>query len=43
MRLIEKAIVSHFTQADQAIAGLDPDERAALARLLRKLRLQLKD
>lgn len=39
--LIEAAIGSHFAQADQVVAGLDPTERQDLARLLRKLRLQL--
>ena len=41
VELIEAAIASHFAQADQAVAGLDPGERAELARLLRKFRLQL--
>lgn len=40
-RLIDEAIVSHFAQAGQAVAGLEPDEREALARLLRKLGLQV--
>lgn len=39
--LIEAAIVSHFDQADQVVAGLDAAERQDLARLLRKVRLQL--
>jgi DNA-binding MarR family transcriptional regulator len=39
--LIEAAIVSHFAQADQVVAGLDLAERQDLARLLRKVRLQL--
>jgi len=39
--LIDKAIASHFAQASQAVSGLDPDEREALAGLLRKLGLQL--
>lgn len=39
--LIEAAIVSHFAQADQVVAGLDPAERQDLARLLRKVRFQL--
>jgi DNA-binding MarR family transcriptional regulator len=43
VQLIEAAIASHFAQADHAIAGLEPAERAELARLLRKLRLQLRD
>jgi DNA-binding MarR family transcriptional regulator len=42
LRLIEEAIASHFTQASQAIAGLNREEREKLAHLLRKLRLQLK-
>lgn len=41
VQLIDAAIASHFVQADRAIAGLDPTERSELARLLRKLRLQL--
>jgi hypothetical protein len=36
VQLIEAAIVSHFAQADQAVAGLEPAELAELARLLRK-------
>ncbi|UIJ46158.1 MarR family transcriptional regulator [Sphingomonas cannabina] len=43
LRLVEDAIVSHFTQADRAILGLEPGERAELARLLRKFRLQLRE
>lgn len=39
--LIEAAIVSHFAQAEQVVAGLDLAERQDLARLLRKVRLQL--
>lgn len=41
VELIETAIASHFAQADQVVAGLDPVERDELARLLRKVRLQL--
>lgn len=43
LQLIEEAIAAHFRQADQAVAGLDAAERAQLAHLLRKFRLQLKD
>jgi len=39
--LIDAAIASHFGGAEQAVGGLDRDERTELARLLRKLRLQL--
>ena len=39
--LIEAAIVPHFGEAECVIAGLAPAERADLAQLLRKLRLQL--
>jgi len=39
--LIEAAIVPHFGEAERVMAGLDLAERAELARLLRKLRLQL--
>ena len=42
MRLIDNAIVSHFAQAGQALAGLEPEEREVLARLLRELGLQIK-
>lgn len=41
LTLIDAAIVSHFTQADQVVASLDADDRQDLARLLRKIRLQL--
>jgi len=41
--LIDAAIAAHFAQAAKAVAGLEPTERAELARLLRKLRLQLTD
>lgn len=41
LALIEAAITSHFAQAQQAVTGLDHAERAELARLLRKFRLQL--
>ncbi|MGH1557012.1 MarR family transcriptional regulator [Caulobacter segnis] len=39
--LIEAAIVPHFAQADQVVVSLDAAERQELARLLRKVRLQL--
>ncbi len=39
--LIDEAIVLRFEQAEQAVSGLSATERAALAELLRKLRLQL--
>lgn len=39
--LIDGAIVSHFAQAGQAVAGLELHERETLAGLLRKLGLQL--
>lgn len=41
VQLIDAAIASHFMQANQAVAGLEPAESWELARLLRKLRLQL--
>ncbi|WP_066823777.1 MarR family winged helix-turn-helix transcriptional regulator [Sphingomonas mali] len=41
VRLIDQAIASHFSAAEQAVDGLDRNERAELARLLRKFRLQL--
>ncbi|WP_197021400.1 MarR family winged helix-turn-helix transcriptional regulator [Sphingomonas sp. UNC305MFCol5.2] len=41
LALIDAAIASHFAQAQQAVTGLDHAERAELARLLRKFRLQL--
>lgn len=41
LTLIDAAIVSHFMQADQVVAGLDAADRKDLARLLRKIRLQL--
>ena len=41
MQLIDDAIAAHFTEADRMIAGLAPTERSELARLLRKVRLQL--
>ncbi|WAS95791.1 MarR family winged helix-turn-helix transcriptional regulator [Nannocystis punicea] len=41
IRLIDKAIVTRFEQAEEAVAGLSAAERAELARLLRKLRLQM--
>lgn len=42
VRLTDKAIVARFEQAEQAVAGLSATERAQLARLLRKLRLQMR-
>lgn len=41
LRLIDKAIVARFEQADEAVAALTAAERAELARLLRKLRTGL--
>jgi DNA-binding MarR family transcriptional regulator len=41
VRLIDDAIAAHFAEADRMILGLAPVERAELARLLRKVRLQL--
>jgi DNA-binding MarR family transcriptional regulator len=41
VRLIDDAITAHFAEADRMILGLAPVERAELARLLRKVRLQL--
>ncbi|WP_296615858.1 MarR family transcriptional regulator [Sphingomonas sp.] len=41
VRLIDEAIASHFGGAERTVGGLDRTERAELARLLRKLRLQL--
>jgi DNA-binding MarR family transcriptional regulator len=41
VELVDAAIAHHFAQADQAVAGLDPAQRAELARLLRAFRLQL--
>ncbi len=41
LRLIDKAIVARFEQADEAVSSLNADERAVLARLLRKLRTSL--
>lgn len=40
-RLIDKAIVARFDQAEEAVAGLTAAERAELAKLLRKLRISL--
>ncbi|TKR30596.1 MarR family transcriptional regulator [Luteimonas gilva] len=40
-RLIDKAIVARFDQADEALASLSAAERAELAKLLRKLRISL--
>jgi DNA-binding MarR family transcriptional regulator len=39
--LIDDAIASHFNAAARAVSGLDRDESAELARLLRVFRLQL--
>lgn len=41
LRLIDKAIAVRFEQAEEAVSGLNADERAVLARLLRKLRTGL--
>ena len=41
VRLIDDAIAAHFAEADRMIVGLAPTERTELARLLRKVRLQL--
>lgn len=41
VQLIDEAIASHFSAVERAASGLDRDERAELARLLRKFRLQL--
>lgn len=41
LRLIDKAIVVRFEQAEEAVSGLTANERANLARLLRKLRTRL--
>lgn len=41
VQLIDQAIASHFSAAQRTVNGLDRNERAELARLLRKLRLQL--
>ena len=41
LQLIDRAIASHFKAAERTVDGLDRDERAELARLLRKFRLQL--
>lgn len=40
-KLIDKAIVARFEQAEEALAGLNARERAELAKLLRKLRTSL--
>jgi DNA-binding MarR family transcriptional regulator len=40
VHLIDKAIASHFSAAERTVSGLDRTERAELAHLLRKLRLQ---
>lgn len=41
VQLIDEAIAAHFAEADRMIVGLEPAERTELARLLRKVRLQL--
>lgn len=41
VKLIDDAIASHFHAAERMVDGLDQKERAELARLLRKFRLQL--
>ncbi|WP_066811596.1 MarR family transcriptional regulator [Sphingomonas asaccharolytica] len=41
VQLIDEAIAAHFSAAERTVDGLDRNERAELARLLRKLRLQL--
>jgi len=41
LRLIDEAVASHFSAAEQSVKGLDRNERAKLAHLLRKFRLQL--
>lgn len=41
VRLIDKAIVPRFQEAERAVAGLSPREREELARLLRKMRTQM--
>jgi DNA-binding MarR family transcriptional regulator len=41
VHLIDEAIAAHFAEADRTITGLAPAERTELARLLRKVRLQL--
>lgn len=41
LALVDAAIASHFAQAEQAVTGLDDTDRADLASLLRKFRLQL--
>lgn len=41
IKLIDQAIGTRFEQAAQAVSGLRTAERTELARLLRKLRLQL--
>lgn len=40
-KLVEKAIVARFSQANDALAGLDKAERTEAARLLRKLCLHI--
>jgi len=41
VQLIDQAIAAHFSAAERTVSGLDRNERAELAHLLRKLRLQL--
>lgn len=41
VQLIDEAVTSHFSAAARAVSGLDRDECAELARLLRVFRLQL--
>jgi DNA-binding MarR family transcriptional regulator len=41
VQLIDQAIASHFSAAERTVSGLDRNERAELAHLLRKLRLHL--
>lgn len=42
IKLVDQAIGARFEQATRAISGLSTAERASLAQLLRKLRLQLR-
>ena len=41
VKLIDKAIVARFQEAERAVTGLAAAERAELARLLRKMRVQM--
>jgi DNA-binding MarR family transcriptional regulator len=41
VQLIDQAVASHFSAAERTVSGLDRNERAELAHLLRKFRLQL--